>query len=127
MEATIFLAKLWGPVLLAVGLGIYVSRKYYVRVYQELEKEALVVICFGMMAIGIGIAQIHFHNVWGTFSQIVVSLLGWAMLVKGLAMTILPDLVKQSGEWAVKHNLLSVSGALTVILGIYLSWVGFFG
>jgi len=125
METTIFLAQLWGPALLAVGLGIFVSRKYYVRVYHELEKETLAMLCFGMMAISVGIAQIHFHNVWSTFPQIIVSLLGWATLIKGFAMTIVPGFVDRGGDWTVKSKLLPISGALTVILGLYLSWLGY--
>ncbi len=127
MDLTIFLASIWGPALLAVGLGIFISRKYYVRMYHELEKETLAVLCFGMLAITAGIAQIHFHNVWNTFTQIVVSLLGWATLLKGFAMVIAPGFVDRGGDWTVKSKILPFSGALMVILGIYLSWVGYLG
>ncbi len=126
METTVFLASLWGPALLAVGLGIFFSRKYYMRMYHELEKETLAILCFGMMAISVGIAQIHFHNVWNTLPQILVSLLGWLTLVKGFATTVAPGFVDQGGDWTVKSKILPYSGGLMVILGLYLSLVGYF-
>ncbi len=126
MNTTTFLAQLWGPAILAVGLGIFVSRKYYVRIYRDLEKETLSVLLFGMVAITAGIAQIHFHNVWGSFTQIVISLLGWMLLLKGLAFAVVPGFVDRGGDYQVKSKLITVGGGLMLILGIYLSWVGFF-
>jgi len=125
MNTTIFLAQIWGPVILAVALGTFVSRKYYIKIYHELEKETLAVLLFGMVAISAGIAQIHFHNVWNTFPQVVVSLLGWMLLIKGLAFAIVPRLVDRGGDWTIKSHILPFAGGLMVIVGVYLSWVGY--
>ena len=46
METTLFLAKLWGPAILAVGIGVFVSRNYYIKIYLDLEKDALAVLLF---------------------------------------------------------------------------------
>jgi hypothetical protein len=126
MDTTTFLAQLWGPAMLAVGLGIFASRKYYVRIYRDLEKETLSVLLFGITAIAAGIAQIHFHNTWGSVTEIIISLLGWMLLIKGLAMTIVPSVVDRGGDFEVKNQLLPASGTVLIILGVYLSWVGFF-
>ncbi|OGI93779.1 hypothetical protein A3A03_00820 [Candidatus Nomurabacteria bacterium RIFCSPLOWO2_01_FULL_40_18] len=127
MEATIFLAKLWGPAILAVGLGIFVSRNYYIKIYRDLEKDALAVLVFGMMAMTAGIAHILFHNVWDTFLEGVISFFGWALLVKGALFVIVPDFVDRAGNFWVNKNLIPLAGILTIIAGIYLSWVGYFG
>ncbi len=126
MDTTTFLAQLWGPAILAVGVGIFISPKYYTRVYRDLEKETLSVLLFAMVAISGAITQIHFHNIWGSFTQIVISLLGWMLLAKGLAMAIVPGFVDRGGDFQVKSNLIPAGGVVMVILGAYLSWVGFF-
>ena len=127
MEATIFLAKLWGPAILAVGLGIFVSRNYYIKIYRDLEKDALAVLVFGMMAMTAGIAHILFHNIWDIFLEGVLSFYGWAILVKGALFVIVPDFVDRAGNFWVNKNLIPLAGILTIIAGIYLSWVGYFG
>ena len=43
METTLFLAKLWGPAILAVGIGVFFSRSYYIKIYRDLEKSVSVV------------------------------------------------------------------------------------
>jgi hypothetical protein len=48
MELTQFLAQIWGPVILAIGLGIFVSPKYYSKVYHDLEREPLAILVFAM-------------------------------------------------------------------------------
>jgi hypothetical protein len=125
MDATIFLAKIWGPVILAVGLGVFISRDYYLRLYRNIEKDALAVLIFGMIAIPAGIVQIIFHNIWETFPQILVSLLGWALLVKGLAFIIAPRFVSKAGYWEAKAHLVPFGGILMLVLGAYMSWFAY--
>ena len=126
MDTTTFLAQLWGPVLLAIGLGMFVSRNYYAKVYRDIEKSALGVMTFGVVAMTAGIAQITFHNVWNTFPEMVVSLLGWGAFLKGAVFLIAPKLADQSGEWAADSKLIPTIGILVLVLGLFLSWFGFF-
>jgi hypothetical protein len=125
METTIFLAKLWGPAILAVGLGVFVSRNYYIRIYRDLEKDALSVLIFGMIAMTAGIAHILFHNVWGTFLEGLISFLGWGLFAKGTLFIIVPNFVNRAGDFWVNKNLIPLAGTLTLIAGAYLCWMGF--
>jgi len=125
MEITVYLAQIWGPIILAVGIGIFTSRNYYVRVYRELEKDALAVLVFGMVGMALGIMHVHLHNVWSSFPQFVVSLLGWALLVKAVVFIIAPKLVDRAGDRAANSKLIPVIGIVMLILGVYLSWVGY--
>lgn len=126
MDITTFLAQIWGPVLLAVGLGVFVSRNFYIKVYRDLEKDVLAVLTFGMVAMVFGIIQISVHNAWNTIPQIIVSLLGWGTLLKGIVFVTAPGFVDRAGDWQAKSNLVSFSGGLMLILGAYLSWIGYF-
>lgn len=127
MSTTTFLAQMWGPTLLAVGIGIFLSRDYYIKIYRDLEKETLAVLIFGMMAMAAGIAHIHFHNTWASLPEIVISFLGWGLLLKGILFATTPQLVDRMGDkWASNSALLALAGGLTLIVGVYLSWLGFF-
>lgn len=125
MNLTSFLAQLWGPTIFAVGLGVFVSRKYYIKTYRDLQKETLAVLLFGMVATSAGIAHIHFHNVWNTFPQMLISFFGWGLFVKGLLFAIVPGFVDKAGDFEADSKLIPVAGVLMLIVGAYLSWVGF--
>jgi hypothetical protein len=126
MDTTVFLAQLWGPAMLAVGLGFFFSRAYYRKLYRDLEKAPFAVLFFGMAAIAAGIAQIRLHDVWATMPQAFISLLGWLLLIKGVICTTFPRLADRGGDWALDAKLVPIAGTLLVLLGGYLSWVGFF-
>lgn len=125
METTLFLAQIWGPVILAVGIGIFVSRDYYVKIYRDLEKEKFAALVFGMMALAGGTAHIVAHNTWSTLPEIVVSLLGWGLFVKGAVLTIAPKLADKAGDWTVKSKLIPAAGGFAILAGVYLSWLGY--
>lgn len=125
METTIFLAQIWGPVVLAVGIGIFVSRDYYIKIYRDLEKEKFAALVFGMMALAAGAAHIGAHNTWGTLPEIVISLLGWGLFIKGAMLTIAPKLADKAGDWTVKSKMVPSAGGFALLVGVYLSWLGY--
>lgn len=126
MDITIFLAKLWGPAILAVGLGVFISRSYYIKIYRDLEKDALAVLLFGMVAVIAGVTHILSHNVWDTFPQMLISFLGWGLFVKGVMFVVVPNFVDKAGDFWVSKHLISTAGFLTLVGGGYLTWIAYF-
>lgn len=126
MDITTFLAQIWGPILIAIAFGFFFSTKYYIRIYRDLEKESFAVLFFGMVAMAGGIAHILAHNIWGNLSQIIVSLLGWGVLIKGIICVAFPKLADRGGDWALNTKVVPAAGIIALILGAYLSWVGYF-
>jgi hypothetical protein len=123
LQTTFFLAGLWGPALMAVGLGLLISRPYYVKIYRDLEKQTLAMLVFGLAGLTAAIAQIQVHNEWTILPQIVVSFLGWALLVKSLFFLIFPRFVDRSGDLYLRMNILPIAGIVALVIGAYLSWV----
>lgn len=124
---TIFLAQLWGPVLLAVGIGVFVSKSFYARIYRDIEKEPMALLLFGFIGTAAGIVHIQVHNVWDNLPEIIISLLGWMLLAKALVFLIKPGLADQWGNKVTKTNkLVPFVTVVAVILGAYLTWVGYF-
>lgn len=125
MDITTFLAQLWGPVILAVGIGVFLSRAHYVRLYRDLEKNALAGLCFGIIAMAAGILQVRVHAAWDTLPQVVVSLLGWGLLIKGTLFVIAPTFVDRMGDRWAKLTLIPLAGGFMLLVGAYLTWIGY--
>lgn len=126
MDITVFLASLWGPVLLAVAVGVMLNRAYYVKIYRDLDKDVLAVLVFGMVGMTAGIAHIQFHNAWETLPQVVVSFLGWGLVAKSVLFLAAPSFVDKTGDVWAKYKLIPVAGILTLIVGGYLTWFAYF-
>lgn len=125
MDTTIFLMQLWGPILLALGCGFFTSRKYYERLYRDLDKQSFAVFIFAIIAIAAGIAQVHAHNTWNTLPEIIISILGWGTLIKGFIFAIAPKFVDRTAEKEAKMNLIPLAGICMILVGAYLTIVGF--
>lgn len=117
MDLTTFLAQMWGPAILAVGLGIFINPTYYARVYREIEKEPLAVLVCSMIGIAAGVAHIYVHNIWNTAPQMIISLLGWGLLIKGALFAIAPTFIDKAGDWYAHKKLVPAVGALAVGIG----------
>lgn len=126
MNTTLILAQVWGPLLIAAGLGFSFSRSFYRQVYRDIEKSPFTIIFFGMVALCAGIFQIQAHNIWDTFPHILISFLGWALLVKGVVCTVFPNSVDKSAERFAQTGMVSVVGWIITLAGVYLAWVGYF-
>ena len=125
MDTTTFLALLWGPTIIAVGLGVFISRSYYIRIYRDLERSPLAVLVFGMAAMTAGIAHVYFHNIWDTLPHVIVSFLGWGLLIKGALFLVAPNFVDKAGDGWANAKLIPLAGGIMLLVGGYLTWFAY--
>lgn len=122
---TILIAKYIGPVVFLVGLGIFFSRAYYARVYRNLEQETLAVLMGGISILVAGIAVVMYHNIWTSFAAGVISFIGWASIVKGVMLIVLPKSVDIFGDMIAESKLFPVMAILATTCGAYVTYVGY--
>lgn len=120
-ELTITIAKLIGPIYLAVGLGIFFSKEYYLKVYKDLENETLAVFMGGIASLVIGILILINHNIWDSFLASMVTLIGWLALLKGIMLLIFPRTVNRLGDKIAESGIMKFVAFFAMVLGLYIS------
>ncbi len=125
MNITLLLAQIYGPILLSIGLGIFISHSFYKKIYRDLEKDALAVLTFGMVAMAVGIIHLSIHNSWGSLPEVLVSIIGWGFLAKGFLFIVYPRVVDKAGDYWANKKLIPIAGTVTLIIGGYLSWIAY--
>lgn len=125
MEPTVFLAQLWAPTLLALGLGMLVSPAFYKRVYRDIEKQPLALVTLALILIPVGVVHIMAHNSYDTLATGLISLLGWGTFLKGVVMSVAPAYIDRKGDWAVQAKIVPTAGIVLVIVAAYLGFVGY--
>ena len=121
---TIFLARSIGlfTVLLVVGFVVRGG-----AVIETTAADGPVMLSYAIISLATGVAMVVGHNVWsGGTLPVVVTLMGWLILAKGLLLLILsPEALTgmmhqmRYGE----HYALNLVPAFA--LGLYLTWAGF--
>jgi len=125
---TIFLSKLLGLYCIVVGLAMLVHSHATIETVKVLVQCAPALYIAGILALAMGLAMILGHNVWsGGVLPVVVTLIGWLALIKGLVILFLPAGWAAACYLGCGHPLqfLYVKAAITLILGAYLTYAGF--
>lgn len=125
MDITLLLAQIWGPILFSIAIGLFASRRYYVKVYKDIESEPLAALTFAIFSIALGVIHVKVHNLWATPEQTIISILGWSLLIKGFVFAIVPKVANKGGQWAARSELLSAGAGIVFALGLYLLWFGY--
>jgi hypothetical protein len=82
---------------------------------------------FGLVMLAAGLAMVLAHNVWSGASAVIVTLVGWASLIKGLLLLFLTpeaeaNLVLRNLRY---QDLFYVYAGSSLVIGLYLTYAGF--
>jgi hypothetical protein len=125
METSIYLAKLMGPIYLVVAIGMLLNREQFRAVAKEFATSPALFYLSGIIALIIGGLIVILNNVWSGW-PIVVTLVGWAAIAKGVARTVLPmRTAAWAGSVAGNTNVLTVAAFIVLALGAYLTAMGY--
>ena len=126
MQTSIFIARLLGPVLLVAGIAMLVNRRGLDAIVQELLRSPLLLLLLGIIDFTVGLAIVLTHNVWVADWRVVITVLGWALIVRGAVRMLIPEQAKALAAKLLKNSTVICAGlAVTIALGVALSWSGY--
>ena len=121
MEISIFFARLWGSFFIIFGLLSIITRQLGKTI--EMTDDKAFVISTGYITLLMGLVTVILHNVWVASWEVVITILGWSTLIKGIMKIGWPEQIhKQAQRFKVKQM---VSAGFLIILGAWLFWVSF--
>jgi len=122
---TLFIGKISAIYWLTYGLGFLISKEFYANQLKNSEKsDSLSITLQGAIHVYIGAAILTNHFLWDSILAILVTLLGFMYLAKGIALIVFPVATLKSGEPSVK--VLRLSGIGFIFLGLVLGYLSFF-
>jgi len=126
MQVSIFLAKLLGPVLVLVAINLFMNPKTFRTMASEIVKSVTLVYLFGIMDFTAGLAIVLVHNIWALHWYVLITLLGWLLLIRGIARTVATEKVMSyAAKLAARRDLYAVAAAVTGVIGLILCYFGF--
>ncbi|MBS0272207.1 MAG: hypothetical protein JSR85_06120 [Proteobacteria bacterium] len=126
MGISIFLAQVLGLYLLIVGFGLAVNGRRIRVLMNKLIDNSPLLFVSGFIALIVGILLVVSHNIWVMDWRVIITLVGWAALIKGTMLVVFPEaLINVSQKW-VQCNFAYYSTAIFVfLLGGFLSYHGY--
>jgi uncharacterized membrane protein len=127
MPTSIFLAKLIGPVFLAVGIGVLINAAVYRKLADEFLRSYALVYVSGLLLMTAGMAVILTHNVWAADWRVVITLLGWLAAIGGALRIVMPERVETMGHWFLERPTgITVAAVIWLAIGALLTFFGYF-
>lgn len=106
---------------------MFVHRQATVDAVSALIADPAVVLVLGVITLSLGLAMVLGHNVWsGGALPVVVTIVGWLTLLKGLLLTFLTPRGAFGYLSTMQYDrLFYVYAGVTLVLGAYLTYGGF--
>lgn len=124
--STTVLAQVIGPIIGVIGLSLLLNKEFYQQIEQNLEKHKELAILGGILNLIVGLVIVINHNIWTLNAAGLITLTGWIALVKGLNIMLAPKLFyKLTRGMLCSKNMIPIAGAASVIVGAYLTYVGY--
>ncbi len=128
METSLFLAQLIGPVLIVIGVGLLLKKTEFREMATDFLSSRALIFVSGLLTLVTGLAIVLTHNVWEFNWPVIITILGWLSVFGGVFRILFPDSVQSVGTSMLdKPAMMTVSGVIQIVLGLWLSYVGYMG
>ena len=117
--------QLLGLLYFVIGLGMFLNPKFYKKMMNEYAKSDPVLFISGILALAIGYLLITFHNAWDWNLGIVITILGWIALLKGIMILVIPKMTDRVMKFMQLEKMnFKTLGIVLVLLGAGLMCLG---
>ena len=126
MQTSIFIAKLLGPIFVLVGLAILLRPQMFRDLLQEFLKSPVLMYLAGFLGLLGGLALVLTHNIWALDWRLIITLLGWASIVRATVTIFQPQQIVSVGSKLLEHRGIFFGAAvIDLVTGLVLSYFGY--
>lgn len=111
---------------MTMGLGFLLNPKYFKDAFEDMMKSSSFIVFGGALALVVGFLIVHYHNFWVSDWTVIITIIGWGGLIKGVVLFLAPKaMIKFSRVFLGKKNM-HLMGVGALIFGLVLGYFGFF-
>jgi hypothetical protein len=126
MTASTFIARILGPVLVVIGLGLLLGGEAARVMATEFLRSPALIYLSGVITLAAGLAILNVHHVWTRDWRMLVTIFGWLLLVGGIFRLLATSWVQRAGESMIAHRTWPIASAIVVLaLGAFLTVMGY--
>jgi hypothetical protein len=126
VQTSIFLAKLIGPLALALGVGVLLNREAVHAVLEEFIRNRAILFLAGVITFPAGLAIVLTHNVWVADWPVIITIVGWLTAFSGAIRIVAPEGAIRYGRRAYERPSGPLFGAaIWIAIGAPLCFFGY--
>src|ERR1700691_4458905 len=126
VPAAILIARLIGPLFAALGLGLLLNATFYAAAVGQGAHSPVLIAIAGMATLVAGLAILNAHRAWTADWRVLVTLIGWLFIIRGLIPLFWPTLAETLAPAVYSGPAaLMVAGVVVLVIGAVLSFEGY--
>lgn len=120
MDISIFFGQLYGIFYIIFACLFIITRQLGRTI--DMSNDRAFVIATGYTTFFLGLVTVILHNIWVTDWRVVITILGWSTLIKGIRKIGFPESISLQAQKFRKHQVYST--LFMFFLGVWLCWMG---
>ena len=126
MSASIFIARLIGPVMLVTGLAVLMKSRDLRAIGEEFLDSRALMFLGGLITMPAGLSIVLTHNIWTADWRIIVTLFGLLLTIAGAIRIVAPPFLIAGGRAFVRHPAMGlIAGGLWTAMGLIFCFFGY--
>ena len=118
--------QIFSVVYLAIGVGMVISPDFYKKMFADFVENTAILYIGGIMALVVGLLIVMFHNTWTKGLSVIITVIGWIALIKGILILVLPKaMISLTKAIVERPNFIKVESVIVIIIGLFFSFLGF--
>ena len=126
MPISIFFGKFLGLYIAIMSLAMLINQKYFKNVCKEVLTSPAMSTFAGIISLLFGLFVVLLHNIWEGNWTLIVTILGWLILIKGLLYVFFPLKLKGFCDKLMKSPAHTWMLWILLIVGLLLVYLSFF-
>jgi len=108
-----------------LGFAILFNMEFYMKAFENFFKSTGLMYFAGFFVLLMGLLLVLVHNVWTKDWTVVITILAWLTLLKGLFFLIFPDWIVGMKKKFMTKEYMTFAGVFCLLLGLCLICKGF--
>ena len=125
MDISTFLARAFGLYLIIICLAVLFRFKSIQSMYDEMVGNKAFVFLAGFLSLIIGILVVVSHSVFRWDWRVIITLLGYLALIKGIMLMFFPENALKFKSDIIKKPWYRILIIVFLLIGVYLLYQGF--
>ena len=126
MQGSMFLARLLGPLFIVIGVGMLVNQSIYDMMIGEFLHSSALIYLSGLLSLLGGLAIVNVHNSWRLQWTLIITVLGWLLLIGGIMRIVLPRFIVTIGTTIyATHAAIIIVSIIALGVGGVLTYMGY--
>ncbi len=125
MDISVFLAKVLGPYLFVMAIVLYANMRKFKAMLNEGNVPFFMFVS-GAKSLLFGLLIVSCHNIWEADWKVVITILGWFLVIRGILRLFCPDHVYKVVQKVINSpSAFCIVALIVLIIGAYLSYFGY--